>query len=413
MSQTTLIGFVLFDILVILVVARLLGSVMERIGQPRVVGEILAGVVLGPTLLGPTLWPEFVAPGWLDCAASNPGLCLFPPEAREVIGVIGQIGLLLFSFLSGVTLDSRVARAEARSVTGIGLGIVLIPLGFGFLIGPLVSGPELRAASGTEITFSLFVGAVLAVTALPVMVRILEEKGLFSSRLGVLATASAAVATVAMFVAASVAVSLGSPDSSMTSSLVGIAGYLILAVPGFWWLRRSRVQIGFLAAMALVLLSGLLSHMVGLSVVVGAFLAGIGLGGRTAIKDRAEATLGTMTRVALLPLFLAFSGFATDFTDLDATTFVALLILLVSAVASKIIAGAGTGRLFGLSWNEGATIGILANCRGLLVLVVALMGIESGVVTPRFQAVAVAIALVTTAMTGPLTDLASRSSADK
>jgi Kef-type K+ transport system membrane component KefB len=430
LSTTQVVGFVLFDLALILVVARFVGWVFTRIGQPRVVGEIVAGVLLGPTLLGPTLWPDFVGPAILDCAASittapagtvpSPTWCLFPAQSRLFLAILGQLGLMLFMFLTGLEMDSSMLRGKARAVTLVGLGVVVVPVLAGFVVGPLLSNSIFRPEGASELGFTLFVGAMIAVTAFPVMARILQEKGLTTSAMGSIGVAAAAVCTVAMFVTAAVASSVvaGASSSEIAIKVVLMAGFLVAM---FYLVRPMLVRIGaryrksdsmssgyFALVLIMLLISALIAHALGLTVIVGGFVFGIVLPDRERLFADMRSRMSELTTVVLLPVFLAFSGLGTDFTQLSVAALGGLAVLLVAAVASKWLAGAGFARLGGLTWAEGNVLGILMNCRGLLVLVVAIVGVSGGVITPVLQLGAVLIALITTAMTGPLFDRASR-----
>jgi Kef-type K+ transport system membrane component KefB len=157
-----------------------------------------------------------------------------------------------------------------------------------------------------------------------------------------------------------------------------------------------------------ILASGLVAHVLGLTVIVGGFMAGAVLPIRKPLFAIFDARLGDLTAAVLLPIFLAVSGLATDFRQLTAAAITGLLVLLAAGVASKWIGGAAMARVGGLSWHEGNVIGVLMNCRGLLVLVVALVGLRDGIITPTMQLGAVLMALITTAMTGPLFDATLR-----
>jgi Kef-type K+ transport system membrane component KefB len=203
LSTGQVVTYVLLDITLILVAARIVGGFFVRISQPRVVGEIIAGVMLGPTLLA-SLSTE-----------------IFPAQSLEVLTVIGQLGLLLFSFLIGLELEIVALKHNLRTVVLVGLGVVGVPMAAAVLVAPILANDTFQIAGTNTTGFVLFVGAILAVSALPVMVRILQEKGLTLSRLGSVGIAAAAVCTVAMFVTASVAesVSIGETAGAILTKL--------------------------------------------------------------------------------------------------------------------------------------------------------------------------------------------------
>ncbi|MGH3767023.1 MAG: cation:proton antiporter [Pseudonocardiaceae bacterium] len=444
LSSRALAGFVLFDLTVILVVARSAGTLLGWIGQPRVVGEIIAGVLLGPTLLGPALWPHFAAPAFLHCdiwpgdiwpgdiwpgglwpgtiqpGAFQPGMppspdsCLFPAQAQAVIGVLGQLGLLLFSFLTALELDRTLLRGRIRGVALIGPGSVLLPIAIAIPVGPVLATRVFKPASASTLGFTLFLGVLLAATALPVMVRILQERGLSRSPVGCTGIAASAVATVGLFVALSITSSITASGGILRALglAVGYLGLMLLVVRPLLARitdRPTRAHdadgVGlFVAVLVLVCASGLAAHLAGLTVIVGGFLAGLVLPARAAVRCAVEQRLGELTRSVLLPLFLAYSGLQTDLTTVPVAAYGGLALLLIAGMVSKWGGGAVLARASGLTWAESNVLGILMNCPGVIVLVVALVGVENGVITPALQAGVVLVALIATALTGPLLD---------
>lgn len=426
LSASQLVGFVLLDITLILVASRLVGDLFRKLGQPRVVGEIVAGILLGPTLLGATLWPDFVAPMWLHCTetlsfappgtAPSPTWCIFPAESRTVLGNIGQIALLLFAFLSGLEVDLDFLKGKLRSVLAIGLGVVALPVAVGLAVGPMMENDLFRQEGASGLGFALFTGSILAVSALPVMVRILQEKRLTLSHMGAVGIAAAGVGTFAMFITASIAssISTGEPSAAIVTKVSLMIGYLILmglVVRPLLHRAASEYRSGgelgsgfFALVVVVVMASGVAAEMLGLTVIVGGFVAGLVLPERKRLHADMDGRLGELTGTVLLPIFLAFSGLGTDFTRLSSAALGGLALLLGAGILSKWAGGAVFARLSGLTWAEGNVLGILMNCRGLLVLVVALVGVQNGVITPVMQLGAVLMALITTAMTGPLFD---------
>jgi Kef-type K+ transport system membrane component KefB len=423
LSAQALAGFVLFDVTIILVAIRSVGTLLRRFGQPRVVGEIIAGLLLGPTLLGPALWPDFVAPAFLHCAspgiAQSPTSCLFPAPAQAVIGVVGQLGLLLFSFLTALELDRELLRSRIQGIALIGPGSVLLPIAVAIPLGPVLSTEVFKPASASTLGFTLFVGVMLAATALPVMVRIMQERGLSRSPLGCTGIAASAVATVGLFVALSIVSSITGATSAGTGSIprtlamdIGYLGLMLLVVRPLLARVDGRTarasdagSVGlFVGVLVLVLASGLAAHVLGLTVIVGGFLAGLVLPAQAAVRCSVEQRLGELTRSVLLPVFLAFSGLHTDLVAVPVAAYGSLALLLISGMVSKWGGGAVLARASGLSWAESNVVGIMMNCPGVIVLVVALVGVQNGLITPALQAGVVMVALIATVLTGPLLD---------
>ena len=427
----TVIGFVLFDIAVILLVARAVGSLAQRVGQPRVVGEIVAGILLGPTLLGPTLaqwdqpWSFLSCQDALAASMGTPSVssCLFPPQSRAVLGAVGQIALTLFMFLVGLELDFALLRGKGRGIIAVALGVVAFPVALGFAVGPALYnatfafGFDDLATRPTSLGFTLMVSAMLAVTAFPVMARILQEKGLTLSPMGSVGIAAAAVVTVLMFLVvllgAGVARGAGTGELALrlTAALVYVAAMIFVVRPALAPIGTAFRAAGavtppmFGAVLALVFTSAAVAHALGINVIVGGFLAGLALPApRKDLYSALSTRLYDLTGVVLLPIFLAFSGLNTDFTRLSRAALPGLALFLVAGIVGKWLGGAVAARVGGLSWAEGNVLGILMNCRGLLILVAALAAVNANVISPILQVGAVLMALVTTMMTGPLFD---------
>ena len=429
LTPSQVLGFVLLDIAIILVAARLMGSLAKKVGQPTVVGEIIAGVLLGPSLLGPTIFTWTSSPGFLHCNESMQGggptafgesitSCFFPPQSQGVLSVIGQIALVLFMFLVGLELDWELLRGKGKGIAIVSFGAVAVPIGLAFLVGPvLFDEPSfVGMADPSRAAFTLFVAAMLVVTAFPVMARILQEKGMIATDMGSVGVAAAAVVTVLMFltvaVASGVAGGQGASDHVEKFLIAGayIAVLFLLVRPALAPLGRAYERAGALTptlfAVVLVLLfaSAYAAHQIGINVIVGGFLAGAVLPARQGMFRDMAARLSDFTAIILLPIFLAFSGLRTDFTVLRGEHVVGIVLFVVAAIVGKWLGSAVFARLGGLSWGEGNVLGILMNCRGLLVLVVGLIALTGGVISPALQVAGVVMALVTTMMTGPLFD---------
>lgn len=429
MKPDQVVAFVLLDILIILGMARFVGAAFVRIGQPRVVGEIVAGVLLGPTLLGPTIFTWDNAPAFLRCtdalaaSGATPSIttCLFPPQSAAVLGVIGQLGLALFMFLVGLELDFRLTKGRERGIATVAIGVVVVPVMLGILIGPALYNSKFVGNFGTaeqpsQLGFSIMVGAILAVTAFPVMARILQEKGLTQTTMGSIGVAAAALTTILMFLAIATGVGvardagLGAILLQFALTALYVAVMLVVVRPLLVPLGRRYQRSGtldgttFATVLMLVLASSYIAQRLGLTVIVGAFLVGAILPARAGLFREFSGRLSDLTTVVLLPIFLAFSGLQTDFTTLSLAFAGGLLLFLTAGIVGKWAGGAVAARLGGLSWAEGNVIGILMNCRGLLVLVAALIAFNQGIISAQLQVAAVLMALITTMMTGPLFD---------
>lgn len=421
------VAFVLLDLFIILGMARMVGAIFLRLGQPRVVGEIVAGVLLGPTLLGPKLFAWGDPPGFLHCEdvagrVSSITSCLFPAPARSVLGVLGQLALALFMFLVGLELDFRLTKGKWRGIATVAVGVIVVPVALGFAIGPALYNSKFvgnfaTADQPSQLAFSIMVGAMLSVTAFPVMARILQEKRLTQTAMGSIGVAAAAVTSVLMFLAvatgASVANDAGLGAISLKYLLTAayVATMFLVVRPLLAPMGRRYEKTGtlggtmFASTIMLVLASAYVADRLGLTVIVGAFLVGAVLPAREALFREFAGRLSDLTAIVLLPIFLAFSGLQTDFTSLGVAFIGGLALFLVAGIIGKWAGGAVAARLGGLSWAEGNVIGVLMNCRGLLVLVAALIAFNQGVISAQLQVAAVLMALITTMMTGPLFDV--------
>ncbi len=422
-------AFVFLGLVIIIVMARLCGAASVKLGQPRVVGEIVAGVLLGPSLLGPTMFVWNNAPGVLACrkaleptkGVASITTCLFPPQARPLLGLIGQLALILFMFVVGLQLDLGQLRGRLAGVVSVAVGVVAVPLAAGFALSPLLYDAPFVANFGTQtapskLAFNLMIGAMLSVTAFPVAARILQEKRLDQTEMGAIGIASAALVTVFMFLAVGVARGVAADASAGGQVLRFVGAAIFLAVmfgvvrpllrrlePS---IRQGTVLSGttFAMCVGVTLASAYAADRIGINVIVGAFLAGVVMPAPERLRPEMAGRLNDLTVIVLLPVFLAFSGLQTDFTKLGMDVIVGLVAFIVVGVVAKWASGLLFGRLGGLSWAEANVIGVLMNCRGLLVLVVALIAFNQGVISAPMQVGGVLMALITTAMTGPLMD---------
>lgn len=436
-SPNIVVAFVLLDIVIILVAARLCGAAARKVGQPAVVGEIIAGILLGPSLLGPTLFKLNNPPEFLHCEVTNPSTlpdgsafvpsvssCLFPAQARGALGILGQIALIFFMFLVGIEVNARSLKGKEKGIGLVAIGAVALPVVLAFVISPVLWKADFVPGFGTDaapnrLGFTLFVGALLSVTAFPVMARILQEKGLTTSAMGAIGIAAAGVVTVLMFLLIATADGVAKEKSLGTISQVWVITAVYIAVM-MLGVKRLLAPLGrtyekagkitpdmFAIFIGVAIASGYVADRIGVNVIVGGFMAGLVIPApRPEIWREMSGKIGDITAIVLLPIFLAFSGLATDFTKLSIAALPGIAALLVAAVVGKLAGGAIFAKLGGLSWAEGTVIGILMNCRGLLVLVAALVAVQAGAISPLLQLGGVVVALVTTAMTGPLFDAA-------
>ncbi|MEV6582969.1 cation:proton antiporter [Streptomyces sp. NPDC051582] len=399
---------VLVAVPVVVLACGVAAALMRRLGQTAVVGEILVGILLGPSLLG-WIWPA--GSRWL-----------LPGEVLPYLGVLGNLGLLVFMFLVGLELDPRLLRGRGRAVVVVSQASVWIPLGLGSLLAPAMYGTLAPEGVGrTE--FVLFVAVAMSVTAFPVLARILKDQGLYGTPVGALAMACAAVADVVAWCLLALVVALaqprGSADGAVGGAGWGIAGTGVLAgvfLAGMWWGVRPLLVWGVKrwappgepgAGMVVGLCSGLClsayaTNAIGVHALFGAFVFGAVVP-RTAVVEAAAERLRAFAVPVLLPLFFVGSGLRTDVGLLGGgSAWLWAVAVLVVAVAGKWGGGAGAALLAGQPVRDAVTLGALMNCRGVTELVVLNVGLGLGVIGPELFTALVLMALVTTAVTGPV-----------
>jgi Kef-type K+ transport system membrane component KefB len=420
LAPDEVVAYVLADIAIILVAARLVGTLFERIGQPRIVGEIVAGILIGPTVLGGEL-DKAANPDAGTPAIAGSGLTqdLYPLQAFAFLNTIGQIALVFYMFLVGIELDKRLLRGRGRDMTIVAVAVTTVPVALGFLAAPLLDSATWRPPGVSAGTFALFLGAGIATTAFPVMARILQEKGLLATPMGAVGIGSAALVTVFMFLVIAAA-SASAKDAGIVEEtgirfvlLIALAAGLVLVVRPLiaWVVSRRFVEgqplDGNLLALLLVgaLATGLAAdRIVGVALLGGFMFAALAVPAAAGLAEAVIARTTDMVVLFFLPIFLAVSGLRTDLTLLEGGLIGGIVLFLALMVVGKLAVGYLAGRAVGLSGAEAGTIGALMNCRGLLILVVALIGLQLGVITPKMQLAFVFGAIVTTMMTGPLVD---------
>ena len=384
----------LAQLVVVVAATRLVGALAARLGQPRVVGEITAGILLGPSLLG-RLAPELSA--WL-----------FPPATFPVLLAVSHLGLLFFMFLVGLHLDLGMLRASGRTALVTSPVSIVVPLGLGIAVANVIQprfAPEV-----SPLAFALFMGVALSVTAFPVLARILEERGLARTRIGVVAVACAAVDDVAAWcllagLTAYVRAAAGGASFARTVLLLAVfaVAVLVLLPPV---LRRlvDRSPAAFLPVAVVCLLGGAAAtEAIGVHALFGAFLAGIAMPRRDDLRRGLEVSLEAVTSVVLLPLFFASTGLRLDLGWLrGAAAWSTFGLILLAAVAGKLGGSMLAARATGMGWRDAVGLGVLLNTRGLVELVILGAGLELGVLTPPVYSMMVLMALVTTAMTTPV-----------
>lgn len=399
------LGLLILQIIVIISAAKLCGLVFARLKQPAVIGEMLAGIMLGPSLLG------LVAP---DVKGF-----LFPASSLGILQMLSQIGVILFMFLVGLELDLSSLRKRAQAAVVVSHASIVVPffLGavFSLLLYSTLTSADFTPSQISFTAFSLFMGTAMSVTAFPVLARIIEERGLTGSHLGMTAIACAAVDDVtawcilAVVVAIAKAQGMGGALLTITLAVAFIAAMLLLAKPRLATFvegelpsekhKKNRV----VAVLVFVLASALFTEVIGIHALFGAFLAGAVMPPHAPLSRVLKERIETFASVFLLPLFFAFTGLRTQIGLLDGWESWALCGLVIAvATAGKFGGSTLAARWSGLRWSDSAAIGALMNTRGLMELIALNIGYDLGILSPRIFTMMVIMALVTTFMTGPL-----------
>jgi Kef-type K+ transport system membrane component KefB len=397
------LAILLLQIIVIIIAARLFGAAFRRIGQPPVMGEMIAGIALGPSVLG-LLFPQAVA-------------FLFPPSSMNSLSVLSQIGVVLFMFIVGMELDIQHLRERASAAVMVSHASIIVPFLFGAALA-LMLYPTLAPTDTSFASFALFMGIAMSITAFPVLARILEDRGLSQSRLGSIALACAAIDDVsawcilALVIAIVKSSGLGASVVTIALTIVFVGGMLFLVRPQLGNLIEKRLADpkrarGLLAGvLAFVLASAWFTESIGIHALFGGFMAGVVMpsvsGLRVFLKERIEG----FSSAALLPLFFVFTGLRTQVSLLDSwSSWLTCFGIILVAVTGKLGGSMLMARWTSMNWRDSFTLGVLMNTRGLVELVVLNIGYDLGILSARIFVMMVIMALATTFMTAPLLSL--------
>ena len=389
----------LLQIAVIIVVSRLLSFLVAKIGQPLVIGEIIAGIILGPSLLG-LFWPEISS-------------FLFPRDSLANLEVLSQLGLILFMFIIGLELDVHLLKHKAHSALVISQSSIIFPFLGGVSLAYFLY-KSLAPPHVPFLAFSLFMGIAMSITAFPVLARIIQERGMTQSSLGVLAITSAAAGDVTAWCILAIVIAVvqaGTITSALFTILLSLLYIFIMLTIVRPLLQRLAVRqagaenlsrVFAVTAFAVLFLSAYATEVIGIHALFGAFLAGVVMPAQVDFREMLAAKIEDVSLVILLPLFFASTGLKTHLglvNDSSAWLICGLIILV--AVAGKVGGSLVTAKFTGQSWSESLALGALMNTRGLMELIILSIGYDLGVLSPTIFTMMVIMALVTTCMTSP------------
>lgn len=393
----------LLQIIVIIAFARAFGYLFRKIGQPAVIGEIVAGIILGPSIIGAFL----------------PGVnyFLFPASSLSTLQFISQIGLIMFMFIIGMELDLKAIGKQAYGAVIISHASIIIPYTLGMGLAYFLY-MDYAPAGTSFLSFALFMGIAMSITAFPVLARILQEKGLTRSKLGAMALTCAAADDLTAWCILAAVIALVKSGSSLSVlytiffSLIYVIGMLKVLHPmleklGHIYTSRKKMQTPIIALIFMILiLSSYITSIIGIHALFGAFIAGVvmpsSINFRTILIEKIE----DVSIILLLPLFFVITGLRTQIGLLnEGHLWVTFGWILLVAVAGKFGGSAFAARIVGQTWKDSLSIGVLMNTRGLMQLIVLNIGYDLGILSPQIFAMMVLMALVTTLMTGPALDL--------
>lgn len=390
----------LLQLVIILAVARGCGLLLRYVGQPPVIGEMAAGLVLGPIVFG-AWFPEFHA-------------VVFAPESLSGLSSLSMLGLVLFMFIVGAELRAPDGvRAQFKAAGWVGVSSVLVPMALGIAVSPLLH-PLAPAGVGFW-PFALFMASAMSITAFPILARILKERGMTHTPLGRLSLGGAAIADVLAWIMLALVVALiGSGDGyagflKTTLGLVAMGAVVFGALrPLYGWLLRRHAPDGqpSLMVLAAILIGAFAcaatTEWLGLHAVFGAFLFGACLPRDDRLLKSLIERVEYMAIVVLMPIFFALAGLGTTGDAFVGAGLGAMALILVAAVAGKVIGGAAGARMAGYGWRDSFAVGSLMNARALMELIVMKVGLDAGLIGPELFTMLLVMAILTTVMVGPM-----------
>jgi Kef-type K+ transport system membrane component KefB len=392
---------VLLALAAVIVVGRLLGVLLRAIGQPPVIGEVLAGILLGPSLLG-RIAPE--AAGYI-----------LPVSVAPFLGVVAQLGVVLYMFLIGLELNGELLRDRAHATVATSHASIVAPFVLGSVLA-LFLYPRLSNGSVSFTSFALFMGVAMSITAFPVLARILTDRGIHKTELGAVALTCAAVDDVTAWCLLAFVIGVARAriqDALMVSGLtLAFIAVMALAVrPVVIRLvrragNREPAQHALAFTLAVLLLSALTTEWIGIHALFGAFLFGAVIPHDSSLARALTRRLEDVVTIMLLPAFFAFTGMRTEIGLVSGVSewLICGLIVLVATVG-KFGGTLVAARLTGMRWRQAASLGILMNTRGLMELIVLNIGLDLAVISPKLFAMMVLMALATTIATTPVLQL--------
>ena len=393
------LAILLAQIITIIIVARFFGWVFRKIGQPSVIGEIIAGIVLGPSLLG-LYFPNF-------------SMDLFPVESLGNLQFLSQIGLILFMFVIGMELDLKVLQNRAKDAIVISHASIVIPFALGIGLAYFVYF-KFAPQGVAFLPFALFMGIALSITAFPVLARIVQERGIHKTKLGAIVITCAAADDITAWCLLAAVIAIVKAGTFVSSLyIIGLAvGYVFVMLYvvkpflkkiGELYGTKSSLNKPVVAIFFLTLIiSSYITEVIGIHALFGAFMTGVIMPDITKFRNLFIEKVEDVSVILLLPLFFVYTGLRTEIGLInDPYLWKVTGFIILVAVVGKFFGSALAAKFVGQSWRDSLTIGALMNTRGLMELIVLNIGLDLKVLTPEVFTMMVIMALVTTFMTGP------------
>lgn len=388
------------QILVILLAARVVGWLAVQVGQPRVVGEMIAGILLGPTLFG-ALAPDIQQQ-------------LFSADHRPFLSLGAQIGIGLYMFLVGLEFDNSMFQSRARSALAISASGILVPFVMACLLSSwLLEYGGLFARNITWIQATLFLGASISITAFPMLARVIQEQGLANTKLGTLVLAAGAIDDVAAWcLMALLLASFGGDSSLFYKAVIGAVFFSAVMLTlvrkhaaklELWYQREGRFTPRLMLVILLLWVASVsTTEWIGLHAVFGGFLLGVAMP-RGTLAHHLIKRLQPVVLIGLVPLFFTVSGLKTDLSVLSqGTLWQVALAVIAASIFAKAVACYLAARLCGENHPMSLAVGILMNARGMMELILLNIALQNGVITADLFSVLVLMTIITTMMATPL-----------
>ncbi|MFL6278756.1 MAG: cation:proton antiporter [Vicinamibacterales bacterium] len=381
-----------------------MGLLFRRLGQTSVIGEMFAGIMLGPSLLG-QLFPSIESR-------------LFPPASLPPLYLISQLGVVLFMFIVGMDVDIDRLRSRAKATIFISNAGIVAPFSLGVLLSFYLHD-RYAPAGVAYLTFALFIGIAMSITAFPVLARILSERGLNDTDLGNTAIGCAAIDDVSAWCLLALALAIGQ-GHGFAQPVIAVTLTAVVAFIALWAVRPrasalfGRAEAGrlsrgtLLRALLFLFAAALCTEAIGVHALFGAFIAGVAVAGARSLRHPLRDAIEPLTSTLLLPLFFAYAGLRTEVGVLSGEAWLACGLVLIAAVAGKFGAISAASRLQGFSWRDSIALGALMNTRGLMELVVLNIGYDLGILSAPMYTMMVIMALTTTCMAGPVLGILAR-----